>query len=923
MKIKMQEVVESTDKQAVALKACLKEKELALEELEFSSKRKLDIAKNRNDALETDIASCKADIDEMSRQLLEKNKIISSLDDKIKGLEREKAEQLAIVASQDSKLDELQSMMNETKQAFKCAQESVAKLQQESQNSSDKFNSYKCDAECQIEELQAELTELTDSFTQLSTQYNEMTSKHDRIDSENKSLKESVSQLVKCVEELQEKQEGTETEIKNLTDTCSLAKKKELELESLLEEKETKMQDLFVSKKEIEAQLYSMTDCLEKIKMKETEYLQEIENLTLSNTAKDGQLVELEKMSSEFDSHTKNIANDLDRKLLEYSNLEIKCKQLEKDYQSMALSNSVKECEVNELVTKNNSLTMQLNEFLPKIQHLEKEHSHLHKTVSILQENHESNHDEIISLKSKVKHQENTLIRKEEDVLELKNQIQLSSQKIADLLKSSVQLQQNLSDVSSERSKAEKIVEEKTRCCNEFEQKNVQLQLEIDQLLTEVEKSKLLISTTVTDSSGLQQKLSDKLDKATKSLFEKDVQINKLNDDLSQVKEGLSNDLNKLHIQKEEYEKENLQLKNIVSNKDGDISALAEELDKLQNKINKFNDAKITSMSANTEQLKSLNSKVCLLEQDNNKLLEKLSQCQAGQKLNDSEKLKLEGMLTDKDKEISDIQLKKEQLQSENFEYCSQIQDLNSKLGVLKDKQSSFKMTNKKLKEKEIQLKAVNANLKELKSKHSIAESGYLSTIDKLKEEISKLNKSKIEAVLSNVSSKSPALPVSNITSSPFNSPPKLTKSVNPESPKTPSISRSKKRRVAFGKSPSWHATSDDEKEEEEADMTVSSSTSANPNKVKYLSVGKSPKTFTYASTKSPSRLKLSNAKSPGPVSDILAKYPTPSSAQKRGAKLPEAYLKRKEANEKKKQKIKVESRSWFDSDSAFGFDES
>ena len=911
MKIKMLEVVEATEKRVDDLKACVKEKEITLEELAFSSKNEIESTKNTNLALEKEVASCKLDIDDISRQLLDKRSAISSLEDKIKNLESDKSKQLAFVASQDCKLDELQNMINVTKSAYKCAQENVEKLEQESKNISDQFNSYKDDAERQIEELQTELTELTDSLTQLSTQYNEMASKNDRIESENRSLKESVSQLVKCVEDLQEKQECCEAEVKNLTDTCSITKKNENELKALVEDKEAKMQELSRTKEEIETQLTSISESLNNVQLKEVEYLQEIKGLTLSNRTKDNKLVELEKKSSDCDNHSKTIASDLDKMVLEYRELESKCEQLEQDYQSMALTLSGKECELGDLVSKNESLKQQVNEFLLNMQHLKDEHDHLTRTVSVMQETFDCCSSEMKSLRESVRHQDNILAKKDAATLKLKEQIQSSAQKITDLLKSAMKLEQHLSDISSRKDKAEQLVEEKMKICCDLEQKNFQLQTRVDQLLIEVDKSKSSIDSAVTDSSDRQQKLYDQLNEATVSLRGKDMLIKNLTGDLATMKSDLSKQLINVVSQKEACEKENMQLKSSISNKDGDISALAEEISKLQNRILTLDDAKTTST---TEELKSLNLKVGFLEQSKKELSEKLSHHQAEQKFRDSEKLKLEGFLTEKKNEVADLHLKMKQLESDNSKYRFQFEDLKTEMGVLQDKQKNFKVTNQKLKEKEVQLKSFNANLEQIKTEYSTAEKGYQLTIDKLKEEIKKLNKSKVEAVLSNVSSKSPAATVTDMSS--FTSPIKRPKIANPDSPKTPTVSRSKKRRVAFGKSPSWHEPSD----EEEADMTVSSSTNAKPNKVKYLSVSKSPKTTTYASAKSPSRLKLS--KSPGPLTDLLAKYPTPSSAQKRGVKLPDAYLKRKEANEKKKQKIKVEASSWFDSDSAFGFDE-
>ena len=918
LKTKMQEVVETTEKRLGILKATVKDKDLAYEQLKTSSKNEIDSAKNANIALEKEVSNCKANIDDISRQLLDKRGCISSLEDKIRTLEGEKTDQVAIMDSQNSKLDNLQKLMSETKSAFKSAQDHCEELMQEKQILADELKSYKIDAERQIEELQTELSELTDSLTQLSTQYNEINSKHDRIESENKTLKESVSQLVKCVEELQEKQESYEAEVKTLTDACSSAKKSEDKLNALIENKDAKLQELSLLRDECQVQLDSTSQNLNDIKLREVDNLQKIEILTQSNRAKDEQLAELVEKSLKSDNNSKTISSDLNKKSLEYDALDIKCKQFEQNCNSLSITLSAKESELIDLVNENKTLKQQVNDFLGKLDQLKEDHCHISIAVTVMQESLESCNSEMASLKDTIRCQEDVLARKDAVASKLKCQIQSSTAKISDLSKNVAQLEQKIIDISFEKEKTEELLKDKEESCSSYEHKNVQLQSRINQLLEESENSKLLLNSAFSDSSDLQKRLSEQLDCATANLSDKDKQIEKLLSDVALVKLEMSKELNRVLAEKQTSDKKTVELKDLISKKDGDISALGDELNKLSNKIAKLEDVSKTVDSDTNEKLNSMNSTILSLEQHKKDLIQKMAEYREEKEANDFALSELNNVLAEKDKQISELQLNQQQLQSENSRFCDQVKDLNSEINMLKSHQSNLKATNQKLKEKESQLNALSKSMNKLKKDHSDAESGYLSTIEKLKNEIKKLNKSKVEAVLSNVSSKSPALHESLMTS-----PVKQPKQVHPESPKTPTVSRSKKRRVAFGKSPSWHSASDDEiGAEEEADMTVSSSTSADPKKVKYLNVNKSPKTVTYASAKSPSRLKLSNAKSPGRVSDILAKYPTPSSTHKRGVKLPDAYLKRKEANEKKKNKIKVEARSWFDSDSAFGFDE-
>lgn len=915
MQIKIREVVESAEKRVNTLKRCIKDKELALEDVLLASKKEIQAAKDTNAALEKEVTVCKHEIDELSRQLLDKRGHVFSLEDEIKSLKSDKDKQADEILTKASKISELNAAITDVEHLNKCAKDKVLELQLTAKKNFENFEEYKNDSERKIEELQVELTELTDSLTGLSTQYNEMTSKHDRLENENKSLKESISQLVKCVEELQEKQERCDSEINSLTDACSTAKQKELEFTELIKEKDEHLYKLNTQIECTESQLQTITDSLDGCKSKEAGYLQEIDNLNLSNAEKEGKLLELQRKTTDYDSYSKSIRSELNNKLADFQTLQERCNSLEGKNDLMTTDIASKDFEIEELASTNRALKEQVNNFLQKIQLLETEHGHLCNKISDIQTSFQSCEKEMTVLRKCVFNQKQTLIKKDEINVKLRKQLEISYKKIKDLSTSTAVLEQKFSLLADEMNESDKLALQNEKYCQDLKTHNSTLQSKVNQLVKEMEETKNVLDKKVTNSSDLQNKLFLEFQEAKSSLASKENTIEKLNNNIKQLEVDGLKELQTVISQKETMEKEIINLKKSISSKDGDISALAEEINKLQNKILKLKDSESLSISASTDQIKLLKNQIEMLTGENLTLSKELGHQRKEQASAEVLKKSLESQLNVSEANLNELQSRNSQLKSKNTTLCSEVEELHHKMKALCQTNDKLEIVTKQLNDKELQLNMANKSLEEVKRDLLVTENQQISTINSLREEIKKLNKNKVETVLSNVRK----TPTRTLAKSPFTSPVKQNRTINLESPKTPTVSRSKKRRVAFGKSPSWHATSDDEMDE--PDSTVSSSTCVKPDKVRCVSLKKSPKMAMHASAKSPSKLKLSKSKSPSSVTDILAKYPTPSSEKKRGVKLPDAYLKRKEAN-KKKQKIKVETRSWFDSDSAFGFDE-
>ena len=909
IKVAMQEMSDINNKQVLVLKSCVKDRELVLDELKVKYDKENEIAKKSSDDLKKEITACKESIDNLSRELLDKRALVSTLENKIQTLEDDIVNQKKNTVSKTVALAELESTLEKMTAAHKSAQSDISRLQLENKNQIDKLVNYKTDAELKIEELQSELTELTYSLTNLSTQFNEATTKHDRFENENKSLKDSVSQLVKCVEELQEKQEQNEQEMLHLNEMYNSSKQREVELEQILQERDDHIQELKTAKDEVEAKFNTISSNIEILKRQEDNYIKEIEMLAATNAEHKKSLEEFTKKSSESDINSKNILLDLEQKNADFNEAKTNSKQYEENWKSVLLSLTERECELKILTSVNKELNQQVTEYTDKLQTLEETLNNLNQTITSLSKDCNDVHLEFDHIKSHVIEKDKELLKKDSQCLKLKKENEKNISKIKKLINNNNLLNKNLSSIKTLEEHTNTVVKERSAECDSLNISNSNLEQKIQMLQNDLDVAK-------SGSSNLCKSLSVQLEDATLQVTNKDNIIEELKESLSKLQNEQSRSFKEMKIKSEKSDAENKILNNALSNKVADISALAEEINKLQNKMLKLEESHKTSSNDASNKIESFGLQIIKLENEKDMLTKKASQSENEKLLIVSKQSKLEEDQTIKNKELQILQSENGALKTENSKVKSEIEKLKIRIDESLSQNDKFKNIAEKLEYKESQLKIMKQSLEEVKSDFLISEKNYSSTIDKLKIEIKKLNKSKVQAVLSNISSKSP---IANQLSS-FSSP-KQKKLNEPDSPKTPSVSRSKKRRVAFGKSPSWHASSDEDADEDE-DTTVSSSTGISANKARNLSLSKSPKVVTYSSSKSPSRLKLTNTKSPALVNDLLAKYPTPSSTQKRGTKLPDAYVKRKEETLKKRKKLKLEACSWFDTEAAFGFDE-
>ena len=909
LKLSMQEIADTNDKQILILKSCIKDREMAYDELKFKSEQDIENALKCSEALEIEMKNCKDNIDNLSRQLLEKQGNVSLLEDKIEKLEKNLKEQEIMTASKLSALAELQTTLAQTDLSYKSAQSEILRLQKENQELNEKFGQYKADAENQIGSLQADQTKLTDSLTNLSTQFNEVTSKHDRLEDENISLKESVSQLVKCIEELQEKQEENEQEIIQLNEMYSSSVERETELKSVVQEKDEQFQNLKSTKEEVDAKLITISGDIAQKNLQEEKYLDQIEKLQSSNAEYENNLEKAIEKSSEMDSISKNLLFDLEKKTAEYIECETKSKQYEKNWKSISLSLNQKNCELKELISTNELLKLKVEEYTNKHQAFESKLDDLNQYLISLTDEHKGSCSQLNSIRTIVKDKEKELSKKDSQYLELKKENEVNKKEINVLITSTKSLEKDISCAKNLEEQAMADAKKRLLECGSLKIVNLDLEKKISKLKND-------LNSAEDGSSNLSKILSAELKEATLEVTAKNDVIAKLQDNLSKLQNEQNGSLNEMKFKNEALDKENQQLNLAISHKIADISALAEEINKLQNKILKLEDTNVASKKDLSTEVNSLETKIKKLEKSKVDLTNHVSACENERLSIVSEMSNLKDKKSENERENGVLKSTNAKLLSEKSQFKIEIEQLKAQMDNVLTQNISFKNVNHKLEDKESQVRLLKQSLEEVKSDFLVSEKNYISTIDKLKEEIKKLNKNKVQAVLSNVASKSPMIKDSSESS--FLSPNQKV-ACNPESPKTPSVGRSKKRRVAFGKSPSWHSASDDNLDEEE-DTTVSSSTGNNHNKGKNLTLSKSPKLTTYSSNKSPSRLKL--GKSPAPVNELLAKYPTPSITEKRGIKLPDAYVKRKEESLKKRQKIKLEACSWFDTEAAFGFDE-
>jgi len=391
--------------------------------------------------------------------------------------------------------------------------------------------------------------------------------------------------------------------------------------------------------------------------------------------------------------------------------------------------------------------------------------------------------------------------------------------------------------------------------------------------------------------------------------------INKVDTELQrerELNEENTAQISLLMKEKADLMAEKASLAKTIELKTGDVAALAEEINSLHNQL-----SDVERSGSVSDEVKTLRSDLDILRSEKDGLVSSKASLEDDLQNN----LGLIQVLEAKEREFADDieELKKsnaglekqiKSLTDSNKSLDKELKSSKDTSAQLKKITSENKSLVKRLTDKDSKFDNLKLDLQKVKNDFLLAEENYKSTIINLKEELKSMSKEKVAMILSKADTEMttplPSSPAHNHCMSPKT--PTRPRS-QPASPKTPSNNPSKKRRVAFGKSPSWKPDPFDEDEN-----VVSSSTSRTPNKfVQNVYSGKSPK--------SPGRLKL---KVPGSKSnnvvDLLNQYP--KSEEKRGVKLPQAYLKRKEQKQQDKKKIKVEACSWFDSDSAFGFDD-
>lgn len=877
MKGKIDEIVESHEKRVCSLKASLKDHGIAFDDFKFSSKREIDGLKKDKDDQVKELDRFKTDIEDLSRQLLAKRNDVHELEEYVSKLKENMSNKESVILSQEKTCKTLRMNVENSERSLTEAKSEITNLNESIESSAKSHDDYKADAEKQIEELQNELSDVTDSFTELSTQFNELTSKAERLENENKASKTSISQLVECVENLQNKLESGEQELNEVNEKNEQLQNDNSDLTAALETKELSLNETISLKEESEDKLVT---------------LGEVYNSTLT---------ELETLKSELETHFLKISDletengtlvsslsELNKQVDNYKLMEIENSKLEANVKHLSSSASLKDKEISKLGTENKELHSKLGSLNKQLESLEEGHSNMNSNVKSLETCLLKSKDELTLIQSSFLQQTEVMKAKNIEVKQLRDEIKSFSDKYDQLNTTKNSLKASLVSFKDQCSSVRNEMAQRLTEMEYIEKENLDLKAKVSNLLDDYKS----------DSSDLMNKLGE----VNKTVCQKDEEINKLQSELSKSNQVYS----ELQVQRITLKEQNEKYSSLISHKDADISALADEIDKLQKKVQKLEKSALCSSTEASDEVKALKNQMKSLENENEKLDSFIKDIKSREEKMVNQKNQLEKASSSKEEEVKCLLIKNRTLETENKDISNKVQNLESSL-------KNQAIIDNKLREQEKIISGLRKSLTSSKNDWTSSETKYLLTIKELKEELKQLNKDKVKEVLSNVSEASPFIPRSS-----FTSPVKPTRPPNPESPKTPTVSRSKKRRVAFGKSPSWHSVSD----EEEADSTVSSSTLCpDPSKVKYVSLSKSPKVKSprTLSAKSP-KLKLSSGKLG--VTDLLAKYPTPTS-QKRGTKLPEGYVKRKEATEnKRKQKIKIESHSsWFDSDSAFGFD--
>ena len=970
----LREMAEANEVRVTELQALIKNKELAIEDVKFKSAEEIGKARKTNQSIDKEIVICKGMIDNLSGQLISKKNSMEELESKIASLEEELLTQLDISRDSEVGIAELRAVLEDTKLSYDAAQVENVSIKEDNANLNSSYTEFKTEADKKIDELQGELGELTDGLTTLSTQYNEILSSHDRIESENASLKESVSQLVKCVEELQLKQEQNEQELTQVTDMYNESKLKEDQLQKFLLEKEGSVSELLESNVQLESDLREAAESLEKLQLKETDYVSQIQELTLSQTK---QSEELSVLDEKVAGHSvvlksKEAAILMQQQDHEKQTQSLKdvCDQFEMKYVEINKVLTEKDCCIGELEKVKEELINDVDSLKTKLCLLESNHASLNDQVgelkcnvnesySLLEKSKKANEAQkkmIDSTKKELKDNKKVLNTSEsytkkmlKENESLKNQQDVFQSKLKESEEHIANSTITLKNLESRLKECEKVIEGKIALVSDLNERITSLELEL-------EEARTVISSKEEGSSKMSDKLLSQLETAKKAVKEKEAAVKELRKEISSLKKEVKDkdssssfvdakldslqenitQVDNLLQQERAINKENtaqisllikekadlaaekLSLAKTIELKTGDVAALAEEINSLHNKLSDFERSGSVS-----EDVKAMRSELDNLRSEKSDLISSRTLLEDELQNNCIYIKALEAKEKEFAGDIKNMKKSNVELEKQITTLNESSKSLNKELKSSKDAFTQLKKVTaennllvKKLKDQDSKLDDLQSNLQKVKNGFLLSEENYKTTISNLKDELKSMRKEKVAMILSKADTEM----TTPLSSSPAHrescmSPKTPTRPRSqPASPKTPSNNPSKKRRVAFGKSPTWKPDPFDEDEN-----VVSSSTSRTPHQfVQTVYSGKSPK--------SPGRLKL---KVPGSKSnnvvDLLNQYP--KSDQKRGvklpqAKLPDAYLKRKEQKQQDKKKIKVEACSWFDSDSAFGFDD-
>ena len=860
MKSKMQEVIGNNDKKVSFLKSSLKEKELTIDEFKSKCDNELANAKKAQNSLEEEVANCKRETENVSKLLLEKKNEIFILEEKISSLENSLQKSSKLIADKEYMMSDMQQQLDSDLQSREKLEAELQKQISELSRSKTEREKYREEANSQIDELQSELSELTESLTELSTRYNELSSKHDRLETENFSLKDSIGQLVKCVEELQQKQEQNEQELSNLTNLNNKAKEKEAELTALISQKDSEVSEIASEKEKLEVEFKKVSHDFENLKLRESSYLKEIDKLTESNHRAANDYNELDQklldVSNGLDSQVKELRCNLEAKQLAFSELEEKYVSIKSNHRSLVSSLEFKDENLQQLMREKLLLKKEISSYLQQVKGFEDQHLLIATNITEIETNFLNFCNELECSRKSIENHKNKLNIRDAEVVRLSTSVKSLQKKCNEM--------QSVYDSAAQKG-----------CV--LEKENMELNKAINSHKMHCEELEEQVSDLRNQLSSCKESL--------KCLVNK----NEVNEK-AQIK-NLKESLNEALLNNGQLEKQKQELNKTINGKNIDISALAEELTKTQSKVKDLEKASISKSEFSDLECRNL----ALIEEkkslttDITKLSEEIRLSKLNYTSLVAEKDALQTQLTNSLSQNETSLQSVKSLEEENKNLITDVE--KQKLQIETLAASSNKLT-----EKVETLSLVKQEIEKIKSDFSSSEKEYIATIERLKTEINTLNKDKVQTLLSHAT---------HSTSTVTHTSPKTPRKhvIHPESPKTPSTATSKKRRVVFGKSPSWkteHFSDDDE------------NTILTP-KIKYISK---------KSVLSPNIARSSSKSPKKSVNELLKLYPKPDSTHVRGTRLPESYLKRKKERREKKSKIKIESCSWFDNDNVFGFDE-